>query len=239
MEAASFVCNEVLAEGMAGKALSSWRPPATPPSLYGEECLDGISLLSDPGLLTAKLGLEAWDVGVKKVSGPSKEVLAEAGPCFDVVALTLVGGVHMKELRNVFACLDSVMRKELLEEAEERLEADASAALSFACAEEEDRLELDLLSWDRRSTAELEELADVVGCWYGEAIGTERRPSSLRFVGVSSPLGEERTGEASLEEAEMLVRLRSCCELSFCRLAASKGVADPTGGLRSCKVRSS
>lgn len=39
-------------------------------------------------------------------------------------------GVHMKELRNVFACLDSVIRKELLEDADERFDAVVSAALS-------------------------------------------------------------------------------------------------------------
>ena len=54
------------------------------------------------------------------------------------------GGVHRNELRSVFACLDKVMRNELLEDVEERLDAVADAPLSPSCAEEEvDRLELD------------------------------------------------------------------------------------------------
>lgn len=38
----------------------------------------------------------------------------------------------MNEWRNVFACLDSVMRKELLDDVEERLDEDAGAFLSWS-----------------------------------------------------------------------------------------------------------
>lgn len=81
----------------------------------------------------------------------------------------------MNELRSVLACLDSVLRNELLEDIEERLDAVVSAALSPSCAEDVERLELDLFRCDLRSTAELEELADAVGCSYGEVQGTASR----------------------------------------------------------------
>ena len=67
----------------------------------------------------------------------------------------------MNEFRNVLACLDNVMRKELLEDVEERLDAVAVFAFSWSCADEVDKLELDWLGCDRWSTAELEELDDV------------------------------------------------------------------------------
>jgi hypothetical protein len=57
-------------------------------------------------------------------------------------------GLHKKELRRLLACLDKVMRNELLEDVEERLEAVASAVLSPPCADDVDRLEVDLLAVD-------------------------------------------------------------------------------------------
>lgn len=97
-------------------------------SLCGDERGNGTSVVVvDGGLLTSKPGLESDEL----------PVLGTAG----LVAL-VEGGDHRKEFRSVFACLERVMRKELVEEVEERLEALASTALSFSCAEEE-RLELD------------------------------------------------------------------------------------------------
>lgn len=75
------------------------------------------------------------------------------------------GGLHMNELRSVFACLDKVMRNELLEDAEERFELDASAPASASCAEEVERLELDLFGCGRWSMAELDELAAAEDSW--------------------------------------------------------------------------
>ena len=88
------------------------------------------------------------------------------GSFLAAIVLSVVGGVHMNELRNVLACLDKVMRKELLDEAEDRLDAVESVILSWSCAEEADRLELDLLGCGLWSTAELDELAEAIaGCW--------------------------------------------------------------------------
>jgi len=136
------------------------------PWLCEESCVDVSTLLCNCGLLTAGVGLEACEIGVDKLSGLRNKELVMLGSFLAAIVLSVVGGVHMNELRNVLACLDKVMRKELLDEAEDRLDAVESVILSWSCAEEADRLELDLLGCGLWSTAELDELAEAIaGCW--------------------------------------------------------------------------
>lgn len=198
---------------MAGNGWGVCCSATTGLSLYLEGCFGGSSLLPEAGLLIAKLGLEACEIGADELPGLRKADETVARSWLEVSVSALAGGVHMNELRNDFACLVSVMRKELLDDVEERLDADASGLLSCSGPEEAERLELDLLGSEGRSMADPDELAEPAG--RGKRDGVARWPSSLRLVGVGAPLGEESTGDANLEAAEVPLWLRSFCELSF------------------------
>lgn len=96
-----------------------------------EELDDETSLMAEFGLAPAKLGLEAWEAGVDEL------VPLNAGLCVTCSrpgdgVVALVGAVHRNELRKDFACRERVMRKELLDDVEERLDAVAGAALSWS-----------------------------------------------------------------------------------------------------------
>lgn len=124
------------------------------------------------------------------------------------------------------------MRNELFDDAEERFEAVVSGGLSPSCAELVERLDVDWFRCGLLLMAELEELAEAIGCWYGEALGTASRLRPLlRFVvGAGAALSGDRIGDRlGLEPLYVDARVSSawsCWESSLRRLAATKGVAE-------------